>query len=1349
MYGQKRRRVQRQTGHGIHVAPRSSRRSGVWRALAVTGVMASTLFGVVAASPLAARADSGSTLPGSPFNGSDGKLDTTPAGVISTNPDPFNTSSDNIFGSSPQAKEDQVCPEIGIGNVDNKDDLKSFSIGVAKGTSTATASTDFLYLAWSRVGTSGDANIDFELNQSTSTATCTDPTVNKVRTPGDILIQYNDTSTTGVVTITAYKWVTSGTCDIGNGSAPCWELSTLNPATTEASVSSDKSFGEMVINLEASGIFQTNVCTNLGSAFAKSRASTSGDAALKDYVFPVAVDIENCAPTTTTTSPSVTSLDLGGSLKDSVKVTGNPTQGPPTGDVTFYVCSGTTTGCDPTSAGAQKLTGTPNPAPLTPATGTGADTSTATSPSFTPPAPGNYCFAGVYTPTAGTAIYFGSSDTSADECFVVNKLTPGFTTSPSQTTITLGGSVTDTATATGTSAGGVPTGTVSWTFCDGGTCTAAPTTATSSSGTDPATFTSTSVTPTKVGTWCFSASFTSTNANYNSVGVETNPTDECVTVNPATSKTATQISTDKITLSNSGSVSDTVTVTGNAAGGSPTGIVAFYVCQTGTAASTLQPGFCPPGTSTSVAATGGLTASGDGTTSNTSSTSFKPTSAGTWCFSAVYKGDLNYLGSEDNTTADNTDSLECVLVATAPTTTSTAVVDETKAGAFALGDRVHDTSTVSGQVGETLPTGSVTYYSFTGTSACPSDGTTGAASSDTVTLSGGIVPKSTTQGPLTAGMYAYDAVYSGDGNYSGSISSCEPFSIAQGPSTTATAVVDETTVGAFALGDRVHDTSTVSGSPFTPTGSVTYYFFTGTSACPSDGTTGAASSDTVTLSGGIVPKSTTHGPLTAGMYAYDAVYSGDGNYSGSISSCEPFTVSQGSSSTGTVVFDAKTNAAWTNTEAAPTSAYDTATVSGTPDAFTPTGTVDYTFFKNGDCGMSEDSSGTPAGSVTITSSGAVPNSETENALAPGSYSFQASYGGDMNYTGSMGPCEPFTVLVPATVTPVKSSVPPDGSVVALGSTVVYTITLSNSGQVDATNVRVTDKVPAGTTFVTGSAGVDGTADPSLAPDGSGVITWSGLTVPKNAGTRSVEFSVTINKNDADGVAIPNHAIVTNVNTPGCISSSDTTDATCDTNTVTVTPEFPVITAVKSSNPPDGSLVKKGDLVVYKITLSNTGMQDATNVTVTDAVPAGTTVVSADDGGSQSAGTVTWSGLTVAAGKSTAVSFTVTINANDTNGEVIPNVALFTDVNTPNCNGAATCNTNQVKVILNAEAPAQATTTTTSTAPPATPAPPATTAPKQPLAFTGSDVFRATAAGLVGLVLGSILVMASRRRRRQG
>jgi large repetitive protein len=1322
--------------HGAHAAP-VRRRGTVWRVTAAAGMTGSALFTMGALTTTSARADSGSTLAGSPFNGSDGVLDTTPSGVISAHPDLFNSSSDNVFGSSPAAKEQQVCPTISIGpKPDQKSDLKAFYIGVDTGTTTATASDHFLYLAWSRVATSGDANIDFELNQSTSSPSCTSPTVNKLRTPGDILLQYNFQSTTGAITLSAYRWVTSGTCDIGSISTfgGCWHLDSLAGSSSEASVSSDKSFGEMVINLNASGIFQSGVCENLGSGFAKSRASQSADADLKDYVAPVGIDVVNCAPTTTTTTPSNKSFDLGGSLTDGVTVDGTTAGGAPVGNVAFYVCSDTTTGCDPTSSGAKLLTGGTNPVDLSPST-TVADESTATSPSYTPPAPGNYCFAGVYTPTGSSVgVYFGSSDTSVDECFVVKALTPGFTTTPAHTSITLGDSVNDTATVTGTDAGGVPTGTVAWTFCDGATCTAAPTTATSSSGTDPATFTSTSVTPTKAGTWCFSASFTSTNSNYNSVSVETNPTEECVTVNPATSKTATQISpSDGITLSNTGSVSDTVTVTGNSAGGSPTGSVSFYICQTGTDAASFQPGVCPPGTSTPVAETADLSPSGDGLTSTTTSNSFIPTSTGTWCFSAVYGGDPNYLSSQDNTVAasgdnpGNADSNECVLVSKASSSITTSVFDETSGksvglgGSITLGDTVHDTSTVNGTVTNVAPTGSVA-YTFFDNNTCSGDGTSAGG--------GSIGANSGSEGPLTAGSYSFQATYSGDSNYSGSVSGCEPFSVNQGSSATATSVFDETsgqTVnGPITLGDTVHDTSTVTGTPpaFSPTGTVSYRFFDN-NTCSGDGTAAGG--------GSIGANSDSEGPLAAGNYSFQATYSGDPNYTGSTSACEPFTVSAGTSATSTTVFDASTNTAWSGTEAAPASAYDTTLVT-TSDGFVATGTVNYTFFSNGDCGVSEDTGGTPAGTVTLTDTGAVPNSNTETALAPGSYSFQATYSGDKNYAGSTGACEPFTVLVPPTVTAVKSSNPTDGSIVHLGDTVTYTITLTNSGQVDANNVTVTDQVPTGTTFVAGSAAVNGTADPSITPDSSGVLTWSGITVPADNGTATVSFQVTVNSNDTDGEVIPNHALFTNTNTPGC------TGDTCSTNTVTVTVEFPIVTAVKSSNPATGSTVLRGDKIVYTIKLTNSGMLDATNVVVTDTVPTGTTFVSADPTATpDSSGLLTWTIADIAANGGTAsVSFTVTVNSNDTNNEVIPNVALFTNTNTPSSGCAnpdpttGTCHTNTVQVTVHVPVLV----------------PSSATAPAQKLAFTGADALRTAELAFAALGFGSLLLIASRRRRRR-
>src|ERR1039457_6123775 len=203
--------------------------------------------------------------------------------------------------------------------------------------------------------------------------------------------------------------------------------------------------------------------------------------------------------------------------------------------------------------------------------------------------------------------------------------------------------------------------------------------------------------------------------------------------------------------------------------------------------------------------------------------------------------------------------------------------------------------------------------------------------------------------------------------------------------------------GSETTGSSAYDTASVSSSgTVTATGTVSYVFFTN-GTCSGTG----ASAGTVSLdAAGNVPNSSTESTLAAGSYGFQATYSGDGNYSGSTSLCEPFSVSGGTSTTKTVVFDASSNAAWTGSETTGSSAYDTASVTSS-GTVTATGTVTYTFFTNGTC----TGTGASAGTVTLTAAGAVPNSNTEHTLANGSYSFQAKYSGDSNYSGSTSACE--------------------------------------------------------------------------------------------------------------------------------------------------------------------------------------------------------------------------------------------------------------------------------------------------------------------------------------------------------
>lgn len=76
----------------------------------------------------------------------------------------------------------------------------------------------------------------------------------------------------------------------------------------------------------------------------------------------------------------------------------------------------------------------------------------------------------------------------------------------------------------------------------------------------------------------------------------------------------------------------------------------------------------------------------------------------------------------------------------------------------------------------------------------------------------------------------------------------------------------------------------------------------------------------------------------------------------------------------------------------------------------------------------------------------------------------------------------------------------------------------------------------------------------------------------------------------------------------------------------------------------GGPVGPGSNITYTITVRNIGNAAATGVTITDPVPANTSFVSADRGGTNVAGIVTWTGLSVAAGGSTTVHMTVRIDS---------------------------------------------------------------------------------------------------------
>lgn len=196
----------------------------------------------------------------------------------------------------------------------------------------------------------------------------------------------------------------------------------------------------------------------------------------------------------------------------------------------------------------------------------------------------------------------------------------------------------------------------------------------------------------------------------------------------------------------------------------------------------------------------------------------------------------------------------------------------------------------------------------------------------------------------------------------------------------------------------------------------------------------------------------------------------------------------------------------------------------------------------------------------------------------------------------------------------KSSSPASGTAVTDGDTITYTLTYSNAGNIPAA-VTVTDAVPAGTTYVDGSAG-DGVLS-------GGVLTWS-VEVPAG-GEAAVSFSVTVDP------GLPDPSVIRNV---AVLHEGETQTPTNET-------EHPVA-HVRIAKAVDKTAASYGGDLTYTLTVTNPGAAGLTGVFVADQVPAGTTFKSASDGGELNGTVVEWPGRDLAAGESFTVTFVVTI-----------------------------------------------------------------------------------------------------------
>ncbi|MFD0669943.1 hypothetical protein [Cohnella sp. GCM10027633] len=215
----------------------------------------------------------------------------------------------------------------------------------------------------------------------------------------------------------------------------------------------------------------------------------------------------------------------------------------------------------------------------------------------------------------------------------------------------------------------------------------------------------------------------------------------------------------------------------------------------------------------------------------------------------------------------------------------------------------------------------------------------------------------------------------------------------------------------------------------------------------------------------------------------------------------------------------------------------------------------------------------------------LPSPPTLVDQANAAYSYTLPSGRGLAGSGSSN-----TVTIAASSPNVAVSKSASDTAVAVGELLTYTVLATNNGIAPITNVVLSDPLPAGTSFVSGSVVINGSSAP-LANPNAGIA----LGTLNPAATANVTFQLRI-------VSLPSAGTISNAASVGFTSGAFT--GTSTSNTVATPVSDSVVSVAKTASTANATV---GDSFSYWFTLTNTGNADAT-VTLTDPIPEGSAFV---------------------------------------------------------------------------------------------------------------------------------------------
>jgi uncharacterized repeat protein (TIGR01451 family) len=234
---------------------------------------------------------------------------------------------------------------------------------------------------------------------------------------------------------------------------------------------------------------------------------------------------------------------------------------------------------------------------------------------------------------------------------------------------------------------------------------------------------------------------------------------------------------------------------------------------------------------------------------------------------------------------------------------------------------------------------------------------------------------------------------------------------------------------------------------------------------------------------------------------------------------------------------------------------------------------------------------------------------------------QAYFTGTEPYSAT-GQVSVVTVVEPPVVEPSSTlAITKRGPVTATaGSLITYTITVTNSGNSTATNLVITDALPIGASYVSGG---------SLTGE---VISW---TIPSLANGQNLTRTFTVTASQT----ITNYLYQISAN--NAVSATGQIDVVTIVEPPVVVEPTPLLTITKRGP----VTATAGSLMTYTLIVTNSGDLAATNLVITDALPAGANYAG---GGSLVGNVVSWTVTSLANGQSLTRTFSVTASQTITN-----------------------------------------------------------------------------------------------------